>query len=66
MNILQFTFEPYNESYGTKDMEKAIHEAGGTKIKTTYYPGLGHSIWTQAFSENGLIEWLLSQSKANG
>lgn len=51
---------------GTKDMEKAIHEAGGTKIKTTYYPGLGHSIWTQAFSENGLIEWLLSQSKANG
>ena len=28
MNILQFTFEPYNESYGTKDIENQIIYTG--------------------------------------
>lgn len=48
---------------GTKDMEAAIKAAGGTKIKATYYSGVGHNCWIPAFGEAGLVDWLLAQSK---
>ncbi|MGN1095986.1 MAG: LamG-like jellyroll fold domain-containing protein [Eubacteriales bacterium] len=48
---------------GTRDMENAIKAAGGTKMKATYFPGVGHNCWTNAYATEGLIEWLLSQSK---
>lgn len=48
---------------GTRDMEKAIKEAGGTKMKATYFPGVGHDSWIPAYETEGLIEWLFAQSK---
>lgn len=50
-------------STGTSDMEAAIKAAGGTKMKATYLPGVGHSCWDDAYSTTGLVDWLLSQSK---
>ena len=55
--------DPTVPASGTKDMEKAIKEAGGTKFKATYYAGIGHNIWPYAYAEEGLIDWILSQSK---
>lgn len=48
---------------GTRDMENAIKAAGGTKFKATYYPGVGHNVWPYAYAEEGLVDWLLAQSK---
>lgn len=48
---------------GTRDMENAIKAAGGTKIKATYYSGVGHNVWPYAYAEDGLVDWLLAQSK---
>ena len=44
-------------------MENAIKAAGGTKIKATYYSGVGHNVWPYAYAEDGLVDWLLAQSK---
>lgn len=45
---------------GTKDMEKAIKAAGGTKMKATYFPGVGHDSWIPAYNTEGLMDWLTS------
>jgi len=48
---------------GTSDMESAIQAAGGTKMKATYLAGIGHSCWDQAYATEGLVDWLLGQTK---
>ena len=48
---------------GTRDMENAIKAAGGTKIRATYYSGVGHNVWPYAYAEAGLVDWILAQSK---
>ncbi|MBQ8497608.1 MAG: dienelactone hydrolase family protein [Clostridia bacterium] len=48
---------------GTSDMEAAIKAAGGTKMKATYLQGVGHSCWDNAYATEGLVDWLLSQTK---
>ena len=48
---------------GTRDMENAIRAAGGN-IRTTFYPGVGHNSWPQAYSEKELIDWLFAQKKS--
>lgn len=48
---------------GTKDMENAIKDAGGTKMKATYFEGIGHNVWNAAYATEGLTEWLFAQSK---
>ncbi len=55
---------------GSKDMEAAIKAAGGTKIHATYFNGVGHSVWPNAYSAknaDGLTaaQWLLQQTKAD-
>lgn len=50
---------------GTRDMENAIKAAGGTKMKATYFAGVGHNVWIPAYKTEGLIDWLFSQTKAN-
>ena len=55
--------DPTVPAKGTQDMQQAIKAAGGTKFKATYFEGVGHNIWTQAFGYPGLGEWILSQSK---
>lgn len=48
---------------GTKDMENAIKEAGGTKMKATFFEGVGHNVWPNAYATPGLVDWLMSQKK---
>ena len=48
---------------GTRDMEAAIKAAGGTKMKATYFPGVGHDSWIPAYKTEGLMDWLFSQKK---
>lgn len=55
---------------GSKDMEAAIKAAGGTKIYATYFNGVGHSVWNNAYNaknEDGLTaaQWLLQQTRAD-
>lgn len=55
---------------GSKDMEAAIKAAGGTKIHATYFPGVGHSVWNNAYNaknDDGLTaaQWLLQQTRAD-
>ncbi len=50
---------------GTKNMERAISEAGGTKMKATYLEGVDHNCMTPAFAEGDIIGWLISQTKTD-
>lgn len=47
---------------GTRDMETALKAVGGN-IKATYFPGVGHSCWTNAYATDGLVDWLFEQHK---
>ena len=47
---------------GTKDMEKALKAVGGN-VKATYFPGVGHSCWPNAYATEGLVDWLFAQHK---
>jgi len=46
----------------SRDMIKAIQEAGGNPIYTEY-PGIGHQSWIKAYSDPELFIWLFSQKK---
>ena len=50
---------------GTKNMEKAITEAGGTKMKASYFTGVDHNVMGAAFGEGDIIGWMLEQTKAD-
>jgi predicted peptidase len=43
-------------------MIAALRYVGGNP-KYTEYPGVGHDVWTLAFSESALVEWLFAQHK---
>ena len=45
-----------------RDMVRALQRAGG-KPKYTEYRGVGHEIWSRAFNEPDLVEWLYAQRK---
>ncbi|MBR5626421.1 MAG: dienelactone hydrolase family protein [Thermoguttaceae bacterium] len=47
----------------TRDMVQAIQDAGGQKVKATYYPGVGHNSWVQAYNTPELYQWLLEQKR---
>lgn len=44
-----------------REMVEAIKAAGGTKIKYTEYPGVGHNSWDKAYGDREAIAWLLEQ-----
>ena len=50
---------------GSREMVAAIESLGGSKVKYTEYPGRGHNVWTIAFAEPDLTDWLFSQEKAS-
>ena len=50
---------PVSES---RNMVKAIQKAGGNP-RYTEYKGAGHDIWSRAFAEPELVEWLFAQRK---
>ncbi len=47
----------------SRDMYQAILQAGGTQVRYTEYPGVGHAAWTPAWQELTLESWLLAQQK---
>lgn len=46
----------------SKDMVKAINDAGGHP-KLTLYPGIGHGSWGPAYADPALYEWLFQQKR---
>ena len=50
---------------GTKNMEKAIKDAGGTKMKASYFEGVDHNVMGAAFAAGDIIGWMLEQTKAD-
>jgi predicted peptidase len=50
---------------GSRDMVEAIKAAGGTLIKYTEYPGVGHNSWDAAYSDKAMAEWLFAQKRSN-
>jgi len=46
-------------------MIAALKQCNGTPIYTEY-PGLKHNIWSKAYNEPGLFEWLFEQSRRAG
>ena len=46
---------------GSRDMVNAIKAAGGTLIKYTEYPNVGHESWIPAGKEPELVPWIYSQ-----
>jgi len=47
----------------SRRMHDALKHAGGN-VRYSEYPGVGHNSWDKAYSEPGLVPWLLSQSLA--
>jgi len=45
----------------SRNMVKAIEEAGGNRIRYTEYDGVGHGSWIPAFKEEDMWEWLFNQ-----
>ena len=49
----------------TRDMVKAVRDAGGRKITYVELPGCGHDSWSQAFAAEKNWEWLFSCRKVS-
>ncbi|WP_193214354.1 prolyl oligopeptidase family serine peptidase [Luteolibacter marinus] len=47
----------------TREMEKAILAAGGTRLRTSYYPDAKHDSWSQAYSTPALFAWMMLQQR---
>jgi predicted peptidase len=48
---------------GSRTMVEAIKAAGGTLIKYTEYPSVGHNSWDPAYSDKAMAEWLFAQKR---
>ena len=48
---------------GTRDMENALKAVNGN-VRATYFAGVGHNCWPNAYATEGLVDWLLLQRKA--
>jgi predicted peptidase len=46
----------------SRNMIAAIRKAGGSP-RYTEYENVGHDVWTRAFAEPGLVDWLFAQQK---
>jgi predicted peptidase len=47
----------------SRNMVQAIKDAGGTKIKYTEYPGVGHGSWKPAYADPEFLKWMFKQKK---
>lgn len=47
----------------SRNMVNAIINAGGTKIRYTEYPGVGHGSWKPAYADPELLRWMFRQKK---
>jgi predicted esterase len=46
-----------------RDLYQAVLKLGGTQIRYTEYPGVGHNVWDYTRYETTLSTWLLAQRK---
>ena len=46
----------------SRQMVQAVTRAGGSP-RYTEYKGMGHDVWTRAFAEPGLVDWLFAQHR---
>jgi predicted peptidase len=46
----------------SRQMVQAVTKAGGSP-RYTEYKGMGHDVWTRAFAEPGLVDWLFAQHR---
>lgn len=53
------------EPAGSRDMVKAIQDAGGKVVTYTEYPNEFHQSWEIAYREADLFPWLFAQKKAS-
>jgi dienelactone hydrolase len=69
VNIPLWMFHGSNDSVvrvkGARDMYEAVIKAGGSQIKYTEYPGVGHNVWDYTRNETTLPYWLLAQRKGS-
>jgi len=49
----------------SRNMHRAILAAGGTHVRYTEYPGVGHNSWDNVGQEATLDRWLLTQQKGS-
>jgi len=47
---------------GSRDMVSALR-AVGSAVKYTEYPDMGHDVWTVAYAERDLADWLFAQRR---
>lgn len=47
----------------SRDMVKALQDAGSTKVRLTEFPGVGHNSWDKAYDNEEAIRWLLDQRR---
>jgi predicted esterase len=57
--------DPIVQVQPTRDLYKAVLDIGGTTIRYTEYPGVGHNVWDYTGKETTLPYWLLSQRKGS-
>jgi hypothetical protein len=46
-------------------MTNAVFTYGGTQIRYTEYPGVGHNVWDYVAKESTVPKWLLAQRKGS-
>lgn len=47
----------------SRDIYHAIQQAGGTQVRYTEYPGVGHNVWDYTPGQKTLQRWFLAQRK---
>ncbi len=57
--------DPVVPVQGARNMYHAILDAGGTQVRYTEYPGVGHNAWDYAQKETTLQTWLLAQRRGS-
>ena len=50
---------------GTERMVDELLKLGNEKVRCIYYVGGGHGVWENAFSTEGLFDWLLSHRRSD-
>ncbi len=48
-----------------RDLYQAVLDFGGTEIRYTEYPGVGHNVWDYTANETTKTSWLLAQRKGS-
>lgn len=47
----------------TREMEKALREAGAKDLHATYYEGVGHDSWTRTYDNPAVYAWMMQRSR---